>query len=64
MSILSSFSLEAKVAIVTGAKRGLGKEIALAFARPELMLPLQLSRCRQQARGYSRGDPESWSVVP
>lgn len=32
MSILSSFSLEGKVAIITGAKRGIGKAIALAFA--------------------------------
>lgn len=32
MSVLSSFCLDGKVAIVTGAKRGLGKAIALAFA--------------------------------
>jgi 3-oxoacyl-[acyl-carrier protein] reductase len=32
MDILSSFSLDGRVAIVTGAKRGLGKAIALAFA--------------------------------
>lgn len=32
MSVLSSFSLDGKVAIVTGAKRGLGKAIALTFA--------------------------------
>lgn len=33
MSDLSMFSLEGKTAIVTGAERGIGLEIAVAFAK-------------------------------
>ncbi|GAL80694.1 2-deoxy-D-gluconate 3-dehydrogenase [Algibacter lectus] len=32
MSILNSFSLEGKTAIVTGCKRGIGKGMAIALA--------------------------------
>jgi len=32
MSVLNSFSLEGKTALVTGCKRGIGKAMAIALA--------------------------------
>jgi NAD(P)-dependent dehydrogenase (short-subunit alcohol dehydrogenase family) len=40
--------LEGKSAIVTGAASGIGKEIALQFARGGSGLPSPISRRRQQ----------------
>jgi len=60
VSILQSFSLDGKVALVTGASRGIGEAMALAFAEAGAQVALvartegELERVREAAQAHGR----------
>jgi NAD(P)-dependent dehydrogenase (short-subunit alcohol dehydrogenase family) len=56
MSILDSFRLDGKVALVTGCKRGIGKSMALALAEAGADIIGVSSSLEESGSGIERGE--------
>jgi NAD(P)-dependent dehydrogenase (short-subunit alcohol dehydrogenase family) len=56
MSILDSFRLDGKVALVTGCKRGIGKSMALALAEASADIIGVSSSLEESGSGIERGE--------